>query len=93
MPAMPSMPSPVSPLPSVGGGGGGGGGSQGPGYASAPQLVDRVGGRLDHRFDMGDTFTINVNGGISTSAEIGKSVVDAINQYKQVYGPVNFSGI
>ena len=88
---MPNMPSPVSPLPSVGGGGGGG--SQGPGYASAPQLVDRVGGRLDHRFDMGDTFTINVNGGISTSAEIGKSVVDAINQYKQVYGPVNFSGI
>ena len=90
---MPNMPSPVSPLPSVGGGGGGGGGSQGPGYASAPQLVDRVGGRLDHRFDMGDTFTINVNGGISTSAEIGKSVVDAIAQYQQVYGPVNFATI
>jgi succinyl-CoA synthetase beta subunit len=35
--------------------------------------------------------TINVSGGISTSAEIGKSVVDAINQYTQVYGPVRFA--
>jgi hypothetical protein len=32
-----------------------------------------------------------VSGGISTSAEIGKSVVDAINQYTQVYGPVRFA--
>ena len=89
--SMPSMPSLSAPM--TGGGGGGGGGSQGPGYAAPPQLVDRIGGRLDRRFDAGDTFTINVNGGIATSAEIGKSVVDAINQYKQVYGPVNFSGI
>jgi large-conductance mechanosensitive channel len=39
----------------------------------------------------GGSVVVNVNGGISTSAEIGKSVVDAINQYTQVYGPVNFA--
>jgi len=88
MPAMPSMPSPSAPMVS---GGGGGGGSQGPGYAAPPQLVDRVGGRLDRRFDAGDTFVINVNGGISTSADIGRSVVDALTQYTQVYGPLNLA--
>ena len=39
----------------------------------------------------GGSVVVNVNGGISTSAEIGKSVVDAISQYTQVYGPVNFA--
>lgn len=34
---------------------------------------------------------INVSGGISTSAEIGKSVVDALTQYTQVYGPLNLA--
>jgi hypothetical protein len=32
-----------------------------------------------------------VSGGISTSAEIGKSVVDALTQYTQVYGPLNLA--
>ena len=41
--------------------------------------------------DVQGGFSINIFGGISTSAEIGKSVVDAINQYQQVYGPVNFA--
>lgn len=36
-------------------------------------------------------FNINITGGIATSAEIGKSVVDAISQYEQVYGPVRFA--
>jgi hypothetical protein len=31
---------------------------------------------------------IVVNGGISTSAEIGQSVYNALLQYKQVYGPL-----
>jgi hypothetical protein len=31
---------------------------------------------------------IVVNGGISTSAEIGQSVYNALVQYKQVYGPL-----
>jgi hypothetical protein len=32
--------------------------------------------------------TINVTGGVSTSAEIGQSVYNALLQYKQVYGPL-----
>lgn len=43
--------------------------------------------------DVQGGFSINIYGGISTSAEIGKSVVDAIKQYKAVYGPVNFETI
>ena len=39
----------------------------------------------------GGSVVVNVSGGISTSAEIGRSVVDAISQYTQVYGPVNFA--
>ena len=31
---------------------------------------------------------INVTGGVSTSAEIGQSVYNALLQYKQVYGPL-----
>ena len=33
--------------------------------------------------------TVNVNGGLSTSAEIGRAVVDAIRQFNQVSGPAN----
>ena len=90
--SMPSMPSPSAPLalaPSSGGGGGGGGmskGSQGPGY-KAGASGNKFGGGVDVQ----GGFNINVYGGIATSAEIGKSVVDAINQYTQVYGPVNFA--
>ena len=40
---------------------------------------------------MGSNVTINISGGISTSAEIGKSVVDALTQYTQVYGPLNLA--
>ena len=39
----------------------------------------------------GGSVVVNVNGGISTSAEIGKSVVDALTQYTQVYGPLNLA--
>ena len=39
----------------------------------------------------GAAVTVNVSGGISTSAEIGKSVVDALTQYTQVYGPLNLA--
>ena len=89
--SMPAMPSPSAPLalaPSSGGGGGGGmlKSSQGPGY-KAGASGNKFGGGVDVQ----GGFNINVYGGISTSAEIGKSVVDAINQYTQVYGPVNFA--
>jgi hypothetical protein len=90
--SMPSMPSPSAPLalaPSSGGGGGGmSKSSQGPGY-KAGVTGNKFGGGVDVQ----GGFSINVYGGISTSAEIGKSVVDAIAQYQQVYGPVNFATI
>jgi hypothetical protein len=85
---MPDMPSPAAPLPSVGGGGsnqrpnlGGGGGPS----------IDTQGQLGNFDLNLPANFTINVSGGISTSAEIGKSVVDAITQYTQVYGPVRFA--
>jgi hypothetical protein len=90
--SMPSMPSPSAPLalaPSSSGGGGGiSKGSQGPGY-KAGASGNKFGGGVDVQ----GGFSINIFGGISTSAEIGKSVVDAIAQYQQVYGPVNFATI
>ena len=89
--AMSSMPAPAAPLALAPSSGGGGGGSmskksQGPGYAKGVSSRNSGGG-----VDVQGGFNINVYGGISTSAEIGKSVVDAINQYTQVYGPVNFA--
>ena len=88
--AMPSMPAPAAPLALAPTSGGGGGGmsksSQGPGYAKGVSSRNSGGG-----VDVQGGFNINVYGGISTSAEIGKSVVDAIAQYQQVYGPVNFA--
>lgn len=35
--------------------------------------------------------TVNVNGGLGTSAEIGAAVVDAIRQYNNVNGPANIA--
>jgi len=35
-----------------------------------------------------ESVTINVSGGISTSAQIGQAVYDSLIQYKQVYGPL-----
>ena len=96
---MPTMPSPAAPLVSSGGGGGG---SQGPGFGGG----NYVGSGIDGGFNfmpgdlaaaaasanaIGAGVTINVAGGISTSAEIGRSVVDALTQYSQVYGPLNLA--
>ena len=36
----------------------------------------------------GSTYVINVNGGLSTSAEIGRAVVDSIKKFERVSGPV-----
>ena len=38
-----------------------------------------------------DGVTINVNGGISTSAEIGEAVVNAIRAYNRAAGPANIA--
>jgi hypothetical protein len=87
---MPSMPSPASPLS---GSGGGSSSSQGPSFSGGVEgpSIDTQGQLGSFDLNLPANFTINVSGGISTSAEIGKSVVDAINQYTQVYGPVRFA--
>ena len=45
---------------------------------------------LDRMRGMGSV-TVNVNGGLATSAEIGEAVVNAIRQYNQVQGPANIA--
>jgi hypothetical protein len=37
----------------------------------------------------GQTINVNINGGISTSAEIGKAVVNSIRQFNLLNGPAN----
>ena len=94
-PSLPSMPS--LPPAIIGGGGGAGGGN---GSAGAPLGVQGLGGaevgalttfgmaeRIAAR-EAAAPVVINVSGGVSTSAEIGQSVYNALLQYKQVYGPL-----
>ena len=85
--SMPSMPSPAAPMA---GGGGGSSRSQGPSFSGGSRTFDTQGQFGDIGAGL-NNFTINVSGGISTSAEIGKSVVDALTQYTQVYGPLNLA--
>ena len=40
---------------------------------------------------MGSNYTININGGLATSAEIGKMVVNSIRQFNLLNGPANIS--
>jgi len=39
----------------------------------------------------GGNLTVNINGGLATSADIGAAVVDAIKQYSNVSGPVDIA--
>ena len=93
-PALPSMPSLISPITGGGGGkggsGGGGGGIGGGGDLVTIQgalttfgMAERIAAR-----ETAAPVVINVSGGVSTSAEIGQSVYNALLQYKQVYGPL-----
>jgi hypothetical protein len=41
--------------------------------------------------DSAPNITVNINGGLGTSAEIGEAVVNAIRQYNQVQGPANIA--
>ena len=98
-PALPSMPSLPPTLigggsgsgsgRSVGGGGGGGGIGGGgdlvtiQGALTTFGMAERIAAR-----DAAPPVVINVSGGVSTSAEIGQSVYNALLQYKQVYGPL-----
>ena len=97
-PALPSMP--VLPPSIIGGGGGGGGGRAGGGgggggvgggndLVTIQSALTTVG--MAERIAARETappVVINVSGGVSTSAEIGQSVYNALLQYKQVYGPL-----
>ena len=97
-PALPSMP---SLPPSIIGGGGAGGGARGGGGGAGVSLgVAGLGGaqigalttygmaeRIAARGSGG--VTINVTGGISTSAEIGQSVLDSLLAYQRVSGPLD----
>ena len=94
IPAMPTVPTIIAGGSSVGGGGGGsssGGASLGvPGVGGAQVgalttfgMAERIAAR-----EAAPPVVINVTGGVSTSAEIGQSVYNALLQYKQVYGPL-----
>ena len=98
-PALPSMP--VLPPSVIGGGGGGGGrvgggvGGGGGGVGGGGDLVtiqsalttygmaERIAARQS-----GDV-TINVTGGLSTSAEIGQSVLNSLLAYQRTNGPLD----
>jgi hypothetical protein len=92
---MPSLPPSI-----IGGGGGGGGGSAGGGgggggVGGGGDLITIQGALTE--FGMAERIaargsggvTINVTGGISTSAEIGQSVLDSLLAYQRVSGPLD----
>jgi len=98
-PSLPSMPS--LPPTLIGGGGGGGGGAGGGtgggggGIGGGGDLVTIQGAlttfgnaeRIAAR-NSGDV-TINVTGGMSTSAEIGQSVLNSLLAYQRTNGPLD----
>ena len=89
MPTMPSVSTPVS----SGGGGGGGGGftpvvSGGGPYQGPSAIPGFMGGNAERIAARGD-ITINVTGGLATSAEIGESVVNSLLAYQRVSGPLD----
>jgi hypothetical protein len=82
-----------------GGGGGGGGGSGGGTFQTGPAQFQPATSAFQGltTFGMAERIAargadapvnIVVNGGISTSAEIGQAVYNSLLQYKQVYGPL-----
>ena len=102
-PSLPSMPTLPAPITGGIGGGGGGGGSRGGRdgggvgggggglvtimntdalYAGIGQQMMAVHGRTEG-------ITINVTGGISTSAEIGQSVLNSLLAYQRTNGPLD----
>jgi hypothetical protein len=77
-------------VPAAPSGGGGGGGSA-PAIVEAPNMLGA--GIASNPFTssyrnaMLDNVTININGGINTSAEIGQAVVDSLRAYNRSAGP------
>jgi hypothetical protein len=78
-----------------GGGAGGGGGGGGAAAIAAPSFASPAIQSVLPDYFMADpttqaamNITINVDGGLATSADIGESVVNALRQYNQVQGPI-----
>jgi hypothetical protein len=83
----PSMPVAIPPVVSSGGNGGGaftpvvsGGGP----YVGPSNIPGFTGGNAERIASM----TVNVNGGLSTSADIGEAVVNALRAYNRSAGPL-----
>ena len=101
-----AVPAAAVPSLAVGGGGGGGGGGSRVSVAPSglsglttmtPAQIAQGNANADF-FAAGldnprvrQEITVNVNGGLGTSAEIGAAVVDAIRQYNNVNGPANIA--
>ena len=84
----PSMPVVIPPVVSSGGGGGGGSFtpvvSGGGPYVGPSSIPGFTGGNAERIASM----TVNVNGGLSTSADIGEAVVNALRAYNRSAGPL-----
>lgn len=61
------------------------------GQAEAVIPLDRLNSMMGGGGGGGATYNVTVNGGLATSADIGRAVVDAIKKYERVSGPV-FAG-
>jgi hypothetical protein len=81
----------AAPSVPTGGGGGGGGGASVRQVMEAPNMLGA--GIASNPFTssarnaMLENITVNVNGGLATSAEIGQAVVDSIRAYNRSAGP------
>jgi hypothetical protein len=60
------------------------------GQAEAVIPLDRLGSMMGGNGG-GATYVVNVNGGLATSSDIGRAVVDAIKRFERTSGPV-FAG-
>jgi len=88
--SLPSMPSPSAPMAGGGGssGGGGGGGTMTTMPVNGP--IGYVGGIQD-RLANRQEITVNINGGLSSSSEIGSAVVNAIRAFNRTNGPADIA--
>lgn len=91
MPNIASIPIMSPAITSGGGGGGGSGGgaftpvvSGGGPYVGPSSIPGFTGGNAERIASM----TVNVNGGLSTSADIGEAVVNALRAYNRSAGPL-----
>ena len=90
LPNIASIPIMSPAVTSVSGGGGGGGGaftpvvSGGGPYVGPSSIPGFTGGNAERIASM----TVNVNGGLSTSADIGEAVVNALRAYNRSAGPL-----